>query len=172
GVAPGVSNAQLDEDDISAVDGIQPAGNDGTDPTEASGNLKVNFGADGFGSTAFSGAFDIPTVGSGTADLGGVDSGLTSDGRTVLFRVVDDGAKLEAFVAATDEADEEIIFDATLDQDSDAGYTVRLFGNIDHAADKDAQSINLAVVATDFDDDSVDLTLSVRLTDDVPVADG
>lgn len=171
GLAPGVSNAQLDEDDITAVDGIQPAGNDGTGPTEATGNLKVDFGADGFGSTAFSGAFNIPTVGSGTANLGGVDSGLTSDGRTVLFRVVDDGAKLEAFVSATDEADEEIIFDAILDQNSDAGYIVRLFGNIDHAENKDAQSINFTIVATDFDGDSVDLTLSVRLTDDVPEVD-
>ncbi len=170
GSAPGVSNAQLDEDDIIALDGVQPAGNDGTGPTEASGNLKVDFGADGFGALTFSGAFNIPTVGSGPANPAdvatGVPSGLTSDGREVLFRVVNDGATLEAFVEGT----EEIIFDATLDQDSDAGYTVHLFGNIDHASGKDAQSINLAFVATDFDDDSVDLILSLRLTDDVPTA--
>ncbi|WP_193178639.1 proprotein convertase P-domain-containing protein, partial [Oricola nitratireducens] len=76
GVAPGVSNAIVDEDDVAAIAGLQPAGTDGSDVPGASGSLKVDFGADGFGSTAFSGAFNVPNENSGSMVAGG--AGLDS----------------------------------------------------------------------------------------------
>ena len=173
----GRHNVPVDEDDVAEAEGVQGAGTDGTGPTQFTGNIgKVDFGADGFGSLAFSGAFQIPNVDSGTLglnDAAGMDSGLKSDGRAVFFRLVDDGLTIEAFVpGGLPGGGDEIIFDATLNGD-DRGYTIHLYGNIDHQPGStgrgNAQSINFDVRATDGDGDYVDVTLSVRIVDDAPV---
>ncbi|WP_367279197.1 DUF5801 repeats-in-toxin domain-containing protein, partial [uncultured Roseibium sp.] len=179
GSAPGVSNAVLDEDDI-LVSGDQPAGTDGgvaSDQRVATGNLRVDFGADGFKSTAFSGAFVVPNENSDTLVAGGpgIDSGLTSDGRPIFFVLSADGQTLSGVTPGGPGLARETIFTAELN-DSDAGYTVTLLGNIDHQAPDgvpggrdEGQSINLTVVATDGDDDTLDVTLSIRIVDDAPV---
>ncbi len=167
---PGVSNAIVDEDDIVA-NAVQGAGTDGSQAASASGTLKVDFGADGFGSTAFTGVFEIPNVGSGTLVAGdpGIDSGLTSDTRPVMFRLSADGQTIEAYTEATGSAAEEIIFHADLDLNS-ADWTVTLLGNIDHRPGSSGQSINFTVEAQDGDNDAIEVTLSTRILDDAPVA--
>ncbi|MBC2775834.1 hypothetical protein H6M51_23515, partial [Rhizobium sp. AQ_MP] len=173
GVAPGVSNASMQENDIAAILGVQGAGTDGAQPPSASGNLLVNFGADGFGSTAFSGGFNVPNAGSGilvAGDLNGVDSGLKSDGVTVMFRLSADGQVIEGYKFGSNE----VVLRAQLDQ-NDAGWTVDLLGNIDHQPGDSGrgagQSVNFTVTAKDGDGDPLDVTLSVRINDDSPVFD-
>ncbi|MGV8832261.1 MAG: DUF5801 repeats-in-toxin domain-containing protein [Devosia sp.] len=173
GSAPGVSGATLDEDDIVATL-VQGAGTDGTQTASASGTLKVDFGADGFGSTAFSGAFSVPNAASGALVAGGlgVDSGMTSDARPILFRLSGDGQTIEAYTDAVGPLAEEIVFHADLDAGT-AGWAVTLVGNIDHqpgdAGRGAGQSINFTVAATDGDGDTLQVTLSTRINDDSPV---
>ncbi|MGB3486395.1 MAG: hypothetical protein WBB07_29765, partial [Mycobacterium sp.] len=169
----GNHNVGLDEDDIVAISGVQPAGTDGTDPIVATGNItKVNFGADGFGSMEFSGSFTVPNENSGTLVAGGAgqDSGMTSGGQAVFFRLSSDGLTIEGYVPGRGD---EPVFTAVLNG-TDRGYTVTLLGNIDHQPGDTgrgaAQSLNLAVRASDGDGDYVDVNLSVRITDDAPVA--
>ncbi len=168
GIAPGVSNAGVDESGIVAAPG-QPAGTNAGHDNVATGNLLVNFGADGFGSTAFSGKFDVPNGKSGSLIAGGgaADSGLTSDGRTVFFSLSADAHTIEGRTASG-----EVILRAVLNQ-GDAGWKVTLLGNIDHqpgdSGRGEGQSLNFTVVATDGDGDSVNLTLSTRIHDDKPV---
>ncbi len=168
GIAPGVSNAGVDESGIVAAGG-QPAGTNAGHENVATGNLLVNFGADGFGSTAFSGKFDVPNGKSGSLVAGGAgaDSGLTSDGRTVFFSLSADAHTIEGRTASG-----EVILRAVLNQ-GDAGWKVTLLGNIDHqpgdSGRGEGQSLNFTVVATDGDGDSVNLTLSTRIHDDKPV---
>ncbi|PCI02381.1 MAG: hypothetical protein COB78_13430 [Hyphomicrobiales bacterium] len=172
GSAPGVSNAIVDEDDIVVISGVQGAGTDGSVTPSASGTLKVDFGADGFGSTAFTGEFDVPNANSGTltaGDMTGLDSGLTSDGRVVMYRLSSDGQTIEAYVSGTSET----IFEAVLN-DGDAGWTVTLYGNIDHVYGSstqrgDGQSMGFIVAASDTDGDTIDVELSVRIIDDNPL---
>ncbi len=172
GSAPGVSNAIVDEDDIVAIAGVQPAGTDGTQAASASGTLLVDFGADGFGGTEFTGAFNVPNAGSGTLTAGeatGLDSGLTSDGAAVNFRLSADGQVIEGYSVDTGE----VVLRATLDTTS-ADWTVDLLGNIDHQPGDTGrgagQSINFTVAASDGDGDSIDVTLSTRILDDEPTA--
>ncbi|WP_321504556.1 Ig-like domain-containing protein [Breoghania sp.] len=172
GSAPGVSNAMVDEDDIVAIAGVQPGGTDGTQAASVSGTLLVDFGADGFGGTEFTGAFNVPNAGSGTLTAGdatGLDSGLDSDGVNVFFRMAADGQSIEGYKEGTGE----VVLRATLDTDS-ADWTVDLLGNIDHQPGDTGrgagQSINFTVAASDGDGDSVDVTLSTRILDDEPTA--
>jgi T1SS-143 domain-containing protein len=175
-IGDGNHNVGVNENDIVAIAGIQPAGTDGTQPAVVTGEIsKVNFGADGFGSMAFSGAFAVPNENSGTLTAGGAgqDSGLTSDGEAVFFRLSADGLTVEGYVPSRGD---EKVFTAVLDG-SDRGYTVTLLGNIDHQAPDgvpggrdEAQSLNLTVRATDGDGDHVDVALSIRITDDAPTA--
>ncbi len=175
-VGDGNHNALVDEDDVAAVVNVQPAGTDGNNSATVTGQItKVNFGADGFGSLAFSGAFNVPNENSGTLIAGnsaGLDSGLTSDGDAVFFRLLDGGLTIEGFVPGRDG---ELVFTATLNG-TDRGYTVNLLGNIDHQSGTEgrgnAQSLNFDVRATDGDGDYVDVNLSIRITDDAPVSKG
>ncbi|WP_319774073.1 DUF5801 repeats-in-toxin domain-containing protein [Breoghania sp.] len=172
GSAPGVSNAMVDEDDIVGIAGVQPGGTDGTQAASVSGALLVDFGADGFGGTEFTGAFNVPNAGSGTLTAGdatGLDSGLDSDGVNVFFRMAADGQSIEGYKEGTGE----VVLRATLDTDS-ADWTVDLLGNIDHQPGDTGrgagQSINFAVAARDGDGDILDVTLSTRILDDEPTA--
>ncbi len=172
GSAPGVSNAMVYEDDIVAIAGVQPGGTDGTQAASVSGALLVDFGADGFGGTEFTGAFNVPNAGSGTLTAGdatGLDSGLDSDGVNVFFRMAADGQSIEGYKEGTGE----VVLRATLDTDS-ADWTVDLLGNIDHQPGDTGrgagQSINFAVAASDGDGDILDVTLSTRILDDEPTA--
>ena len=173
GTAPGVSNAIVHENDIGAIVGLQGAGTDGTQPPSASGTLLVNFGADGFGSTAFSGAFAVPNAGSGVLVAGnmtGLDSGLKSDNVTVMFRLSADGRTIEGFKQGTSE----VVLRAQLNS-NDAGWKVDLLGNIDHRPGDTGrgagQSLNFTVTAKDGDQDPLDVIISVRINDDAPNID-
>ncbi|WP_210326178.1 DUF5801 repeats-in-toxin domain-containing protein [Oricola nitratireducens] len=174
-IGDGNHNVVVDEDDI-AANAVQPAGTDGAQSHTITGDItKVDFGADGFGSTAFSGAFNVPNANGGVLTAGdatGLDSGLTSDGDAVFFRLSADGQQIEGYTAGSGE----VVLRATLDT-ADTGWTVDLLGNIDHQYGSDtgrgaAQSINFTVRATDGDGDHVDVTLSARVVDDSPVTTG
>ncbi len=169
----GNHNVSLEENDIAPLVG-QPAGTDGTGSTIIDGNItKVDFGADGFGSIAFAGGFNVPNAGLGTLvpDGPGVDSGLTSDNDAILFRLSDDGLVIEGYVLRSGSG-EELILRATLNG-HDRGYQVELMGNIDHQPGSTGrgagQSINFVVRASDGDGDYVDVDLSLRVHDDAPV---
>ncbi|WP_430707854.1 DUF5801 repeats-in-toxin domain-containing protein, partial [Rhodopseudomonas pentothenatexigens] len=177
----GNTNTAVHEAYVDAVSGVQPAGTDPGQPSSVSGVIgKVNYGADGFGGMVFTGAFGVPNENSGTLTSGGagVDSGMTSDGRPVLFRLSADGLTIEGYVPGGGAGGgDELILQARLNG-TDTGYTVNLFGNIDHQLPNnsnsrdDAQSMSFTVQATDGDGDSVNVTLSVRLNDDAPVLVG
>ncbi|WP_313760861.1 DUF5801 repeats-in-toxin domain-containing protein, partial [Rhizobium sp.] len=169
--ADGISQALLSESGIVAV-GTQPAGTDAGHGNVTSGNLAVNFGADGFGSTAFSGGFTVNGGASRSLVAGapGVDSGLTSDKRAIFFSLSSDAHTIEGRTESG-----EVILRAVLDQ-GDAGWKVTLLGNIDHQPGNTGlgadQSLSFGVIAKDGDGDSVNLTLSTTIHDDKPVING
>ena len=119
--------------------------------TAVSGQLDAHFGNDGAGS--FTGNGDIPTS-------------LTSEGNPVDV----------SFNAATNiytgTAGGQTIF--TLSVATDGTYNFVLSGTLDHpdtTNPNDALSLDFGVRATDFDGDSVDGTLTIKVLDDGPVAE-
>ncbi|WP_296743607.1 DUF5801 repeats-in-toxin domain-containing protein, partial [Mesorhizobium sp.] len=175
-IGDGNTNVALYESHIHAIPGVQSAGTEATLASDVTGTIsKVDFGADGFGSLKFSGSFNVPNGGHAALVGGGAgaDSGLTSDGEAVYFRLSSDGKTVEGYVPGRGD---EIILTATLNG-VDTGYTVNLLGNIDHqlpdgvpGGRDEAQSINFTVTATDGDGDTANVTLSLRINDDAPTA--
>ncbi|MGN6284716.1 MAG: T1SS-143 repeat domain-containing protein [Afipia sp.] len=172
----GQNNVALYESHIDAIGNDQPAGTAAALSSEVTGTIgKVSFGADGFGSMAFSGDFNVPNGGHGALSEGGVgqNSGLTSDGDAVWVRLSADGLTIEGYVP---DRGDEVVFTAKLNG-VDTGYTVNLVGNIDHqppdgvpGGRDEGQSLNFSVVATDGDGDTANVTLSLRINDDAPTA--
>ncbi len=148
----------VDEDDLTTAGGSTFDGNDVPDaePLEVMGDLNIEFGADGPGTGVFDAAqasFDA--------------LGLKSQGEVITLS----GQGTDTL---TGTADGREVFTVTLDVGT-GKYTFELKDNIDHKpGTDDGQNLNtltFAFTATDFDGDTVGSTLSVKITDDVPVLD-
>ena len=134
-----------------------------------SGTLGVNFGADGFGSSVFTGVFSVAGGETLSADSEGVVSGLTSSGEPILFRLVDGGKRIEGYI----EGSGDLVLEVSLDPNT-AGWTLTLHGAVDHEPGFTGQGgtlpLSLTVAAADGDGDLVEVVLNVGIVDDDPVA--
>ena len=118
------------------------------------GQLTVDFGSDTPGTVAANDTFN-----SSGSQLGG---NLTSNGVPVSVALVGD--------TYTGTAGPDTIF--TLQVNADGSYTFELIGTLDHADPNDPNDIinlEFGVTATDFDGDTADTTIIVKVLDDVPM---
>ena len=140
-------------------------------PTSVSGTLGVDFGADGFGSSVFTGAFSVAGGETLHADGEGVDSGLTSDGEPVLFRLLDGGKRIQGYT----ESSGDLIVEIALDPNG-AAWILTLHGAVDHGPGFTGQGASLplsfTVAATDGDGDAVEVVLKAAVIDDDPATGG
>ena len=159
-------------------------------PTFSAGTLNISWGADnadsddgfrqdGAGNNSNSSAdaltgralfFTDATVDGG--------EGLTSRGETVLFRVVDDGTRLEGYVAGSSE---RLVFHVSLSDDGAGSYVFHLHDVLDHPGHDDTETgatetafeddidLGFHVTARDFDGDAVETSFTVTVDDDTPV---
>ncbi|WP_080507775.1 tandem-95 repeat protein [Rhodopseudomonas palustris] len=147
-------------------------------------NFAVQFGADGYGATAFTGAIKLD-IGPGLAGNVSFDLSagahreplLTSEGRAITFVKVDANT-IRGYVASADNggnADETII-EIKL-TDTDASATTTLYGVIDHIAVQDGSQIegirvDATVAFSDGDGDVVTGIIRTTIHDDAPVSTG
>ncbi len=124
------------------------------DSTTAS--LRVDYGADGFASVAFTGEVQ-----------GYMHDQLTSGGVPITYDFSIPGKVIA-------KAGTETVFEVVLNADGKT-YDVNLIGSLDHTAPDgnpggrdEGQSINFVFEATDKDGDTLESSLSVRIVDDVP----
>ncbi|MFC0243784.1 T1SS-143 repeat domain-containing protein [Rhodopseudomonas telluris] len=144
----------------------------------------VQFGADGYGATAFTGAIKLD-IGPGLAGNVGFDvSGgahreplLTSEGRAITFVKVDDNT-IRGYVASADNGGngDVTILEIKL-TDTDASATTTLYGSIDHIAVQDGSQItsirvDATVAFSDGDGDVVTGIIRTTIHDDAPVSTG
>ncbi|MGH1375480.1 MAG: DUF5801 repeats-in-toxin domain-containing protein [Alphaproteobacteria bacterium] len=118
--------------------------------TSVSGQLDAHFGQDGMG--GFSGTGNAP-------------QNLMSNGQAVSV-TYDVASNSYSGVAGG-----EVVF--TLSIGTDGAYEFTLLGTLDHPNENDpndALTLNFGVRATDFDGDSVDGTLKIKVLDDGPTA--
>ncbi|MFB5142078.1 retention module-containing protein [Vibrio diabolicus] len=140
----GVDALAVDEDDLSSI------GSDQSDSVLAQGSFTTTQGSDRVVSYQLE---------SGTDPL----NGLESQGRSISLTETanSDGSFTYSATAAGDA-----IF--TLQVNPDGSYSFILEGPIDHAVGSDSLTLDLTIVATDFDGDTSSLVLPVTITDDVP----
>ncbi|TLP36807.1 DUF5801 repeats-in-toxin domain-containing protein [Arcobacter arenosus] len=126
------------------------------DSTTAS--LRVDYGADGFASVAFTGEVQ-----------GYMHDQLTSGGVPITYDFSIPGKVIA-------KAGAETVFEVILNADGKT-YDVNLIGSLDHTAPDgqaggrdEGQSINFVFEATDKDGDTLESSLSVRIIDDEPIA--
>ena len=121
--------------------------------TNATGRLDIDFGSIGAAETRFLDAAQQP-------------SGFTSGGQPVSFWVSDDGLSLVGFVV-TPQNTAEILLTAEITS-TDGDFNVNLFGALDHpnSTSEDNLLLNLAIEATDNDNNSEQVTLQVDVDDD------
>jgi T1SS-143 domain-containing protein len=141
-----------------------------------SSTFAVNYGADGYGATAFTGALKLDIGGglAGNVNLNlanGPDSSakFTSEGRVIIFTMVD--ANTIRGVAGN-----ELIIEIKL-TDTDSSAKTTLYGNIDHIAAQNGAAIDRLVVDatvkfTDGDGDAVTGIIRSTIHDEAPVAIG
>jgi T1SS-143 domain-containing protein len=100
---------------------------------------------------------------------------LTADGVPLLYviRAPGDSAGNEQIVAYKqgDDPDTNPVFSITLYEGGDGYYTYVQYQNIDHnGVGTDSKTFGFTINAFDADGDSVSQTLTINVTDDVPVA--
>ncbi|SDE75125.1 DUF5801 repeats-in-toxin domain-containing protein [Rhodospira trueperi] len=140
----------VNEDDL-------PTGNDEYQPKESlevTGNLGINYGADGPAEGSF------PSV-----ILTGLPQGLTSGGHPVYY-VPQSGGGLMAMAAG------QPVFSISLDSSGSGSYTFTLLGPLDHP-DGDGQNtldLDFGFIAKDYDGDTASGEFTVTVRDDVPWA--
>ncbi|MET1411007.1 DUF5801 repeats-in-toxin domain-containing protein [Roseibium sp. HPY-6] len=139
-----------------------PEGTDPNNPVSATASLDVFFG-DNAGS-------DV------RLEFDGLPSGLTSDGETLIFNVVTNADGGET-LSATKSVSGELVFTVALNvvgagASLGGQYTFDLFGNLDHVAAGQGDSIPLVFGfnAIDTDGDADGDTFTVNIIDDQPEA--
>lgn len=135
----------VDEDDL-------PNGSDGSQAVSIVAVLGVDFGADGAGSII---AADGP-------------QGLTSQGEAVTYSYDTDAQTLTAMAGGAVVF--TVVFDAAAGEFGE--FTFALEGQLDHpSSGEDILDLGISFTATDGDGDFVEGTASVKVVDDVPVAE-
>ncbi|WP_182036118.1 retention module-containing protein [Vibrio diabolicus] len=140
----GVDALAVDEDDLSSI------GSDQSDSVLAQGSFTTTQGSDRVVSYQLE---------SGTDPL----NGLESQGRSISLT---ETANSDGSFTYSATAEGDAIF--TLQVNPDGSYSFSLEGPIDHAVGSDSLTLDLTIVATDFDGDTSSLVLPVTITDDVP----
>jgi T1SS-143 domain-containing protein len=175
----------LDEDVLPAAGFTKPQGNDALD-TPADTNdytklvdkpLGVTWGADGAKALTFA-ATDAQHPTFTITDQNGTPlSGLTSGGVALVYDIhtnADGGQTLTAYKGSISAANQ--VFTLTLDPDAGTTgtFSFELTGALDHPKG-DGQNtlvLNIGFTATDGDGDTASSSLTFRITDDVPYANG
>jgi T1SS-143 domain-containing protein len=150
GLTAFAANAQ-GQDDIAEGDDL-PSGA----LTVLSGNLDVDFGADGDGNITFNDSSTQPT-------------GITSAGADVQYWISEDGHSLVAYVQS--EGSAEIIFTAQITDAASGQFQVALYGALDHtdSSTEDNLILDLSFTIQDSDDDTAIGILRLDIDDDAPV---
>ncbi|EGR1736529.1 tandem-95 repeat protein [Vibrio parahaemolyticus] len=145
-VVTNIDRLQVHEDDL-------PLGSDETkEPLTVSGQFEVT-SADGIDSFVL--------------DLNSnLLPALTSGGESIAVTQDATASTSDALVYVGKTAGGDTIFTLTLHQDG--RYDFELSGALDHATNSDDLTINLPIVITDGDNDSVNATLPVTILDDKP----
>ncbi|OUJ62116.1 RTX toxin [Vibrio parahaemolyticus] len=145
-VVTNIDRLQVHEDDL-------PLGSDETkEPLTVSGQFEVT-SADGIDSFVL--------------DLNSnLLPALTSGGESIAITQDATASTSDALVYVGKTAGGDTIFTLTLHQDG--RYDFELSGALDHATNSDDLTINLPIVITDGDNDSVNATLPVTILDDKP----
>ncbi|WP_029855417.1 T1SS-143 repeat domain-containing protein, partial [Vibrio parahaemolyticus] len=145
-VVTNIDSLQVHEDDL-------PLGSDETkEPLTVSGQFDVT-SADGIDSFVL--------------DLNSnLLPALTSGGESIAITQDATASTSDALVYVGKTAGGDTIFTLTLHQDG--RYDFELSGALDHATNSDDLTINLPIVITDGDNDSVNATLPVTILDDKP----
>ncbi|MDL2036724.1 retention module-containing protein [Vibrio parahaemolyticus] len=145
-VVTNIDSLQVHEDDL-------PLGSDETkEPLTVSGQFEVT-SADGIDSFVL--------------DLNSnLLPALTSGGESIAITQDATASTSDALVYVGKTAGGDTIFTLTLHQDG--RYDFELSGALDHATNSDDLTINLPIVITDGDNDSVNATLPVTILDDKP----
>ncbi|HIF5530983.1 TPA: retention module-containing protein [Vibrio parahaemolyticus] len=145
-VVTNIDRLQVHEDDL-------PLGSDETkEPLTVSGQFDVT-SADGIDSFVL--------------DLNSnLLPALTSGGESIAITQDATASTSDALVYVGKTAGGDTIFTLTLHQDG--RYDFELSGALDHATNSDDLTINLPIVITDGDNDSVNATLPVTILDDKP----
>ncbi|HCE3201295.1 TPA: retention module-containing protein [Vibrio parahaemolyticus] len=145
-VVTNIDRLQVHEDDL-------PLGSDETkEPLTVSGQFEVT-SADGIDSFVL--------------DLNSnLLPALTSGGESIVITQDATASTSDALVYVGKTAGGDTIFTLTLHQDG--RYDFELSGALDHATNSDDLTINLPIVITDGDNDSVNATLPVTILDDKP----
>ncbi|MGP9811308.1 T1SS-143 repeat domain-containing protein [Rhodopseudomonas sp. NSM] len=154
------------------------------DPDVDGHSFAVQFGADGYGATAFTGAIKLD-IGPGLAGNVSFDVSagahreplLTSEGRAMTFVKVDANT-IRGYVASADNGGnpDETIIEIKL-TDTDVSATTTLYGVIDHIALQDGSQIDAirvdaTVAFSDGDGDAVTGVIRTTIHDDAPVSTG
>ncbi|EME0113577.1 retention module-containing protein, partial [Vibrio parahaemolyticus] len=145
-VVTNIDSLQVHEDDL-------PLGSDETkEPLTVSGQFEVT-SADGIDSFVL--------------DLNSnLLPALTSGGESIAITQDATASTSDALVYVGKTAGGDTIFTLTLHQDG--RYDFELSGALDHATNSDDLTVNLPIVITDGDNDSVNATLPVTILDDKP----
>ncbi|MEH2513019.1 T1SS-143 domain-containing protein [Nitrobacteraceae bacterium AZCC 1564] len=165
----------LDED-------VLPTGNDAfdnpadtNDYTAINGKpLGVNWGADGAKALTFAATDDQhPTIVVTDKNGAPVTDGLSSGGVALTYEITtnpDGGQTLTAYKGGDHS---KVIFTLTLDPDagSSGTFSFELKGPLDHPTGDGENTLNLnfGFTATDGDNDTASSSVTIRITDDVPV---
>ncbi|WP_027556311.1 DUF5801 repeats-in-toxin domain-containing protein, partial [Bradyrhizobium sp. Cp5.3] len=140
-------------------------------PASTSGSLAITWGADNanpnVGPHDRSVAFDT--------SLNGVQAGLTSNGDAITYTLSNDNTLLTA--TATHASVTRTIFTVSIDDLVSGHYNFNLLDNIDHAApasgaEQNDKALSFGFTATDSDGDNTHSTLTIHVTDDIPVVTG
>ncbi|EGR3456690.1 RTX toxin, partial [Vibrio parahaemolyticus] len=91
-------------------------------------------------------------------------NGLTSNGQVITLVEVSNANGSFTYTAT---ANGNSVF--TLQVNNDGSYSFELQGAVDHAPNSDTLTLDFSIIATDFDGDTSQLTLSVTIVDSLPV---
>ncbi|HGH6015794.1 TPA: retention module-containing protein [Vibrio mimicus] len=152
----GTAPVMVDEPTLSLNENDLPSGSDGADSLTVSGQFDTQLGSDQVASYQIDPNSANPI------------SGLTSQGEAVVLGEPTFVNGTRVYQATAGGRD---IFQLTLN--GDGSYQFVLQGTLDHAVDSDALTINLPIVAIDYDNDSsAPGNLSIQIQDDKPMITG
>ncbi|BAM90588.1 putative outer membrane adhesin like protein, multiple VCBS domains [Bradyrhizobium oligotrophicum S58] len=148
-------------------------GGDGFEPTTASVDLHIGWGADN-GNSKVDGGSDGTVVDGdrslvfATSEIATLQAlGLTSNGEAISYTLSANGTEIIATAGEGEGA--RTIFTVSLSDTGSGSATFTLSDNIDHNGVNDASlPLTFKVVATDADGDPVDSAFTVNVADDGP----
>ncbi|WP_424630070.1 DUF5801 repeats-in-toxin domain-containing protein [Bradyrhizobium sp. SYSU BS000235] len=167
----------LDED-------VLPHGNDASDnPADTNDYTAINdkplgisWGSDGAKALTLAASdAEHPTITITDKNGTPVAGGLTSGGVALTYEITPDGHGGEVLTAykGSDHSPSNVIFTLSLDPNGDpsGAFSFELKGALDHPTGDGQNTLNLnfGITATDGDGDTASSSITIRVTDDVPV---